>query len=554
MMNGVAQRLKVILSHLPKPVTSGQPTIKNIAGWEISPSPSGLEIASEHLFTEECIQFLISLVRKFESRVDEVFRHRVLNRCAIERGVVPNFSSHNSSNSDWKIDPIPKRLTNRKLDLGDISPSCTALLSEALNTKVQGIQVDFDDGHCPSWRNQLQGLYNVYLAVRHKLPETCSLQDSPVLMLRPRAWNMTEHNVMIDGREVPAPLLDFGVLMYHNAEILSMLECGPYFYLSKVESTLEAKLWDDIFTWTEDHLDLQFGTIKSCVLIENVLAAFEMESILYELRHHCIGLNCGIWDYSASIISLFGRQPEFVISDRTRYVNIDQLFLNSYIQLLVRVCHKHGALATGGMAAQVVDKNTDQNEIARQVCAAKLKEINLGLDGFMIHDVRLVPAINQLWDHHCSTDNQLEIELDHFERRAADLLKVPVGQVSLKALLHNIAVATLFIEAWLREAGTFIYQGSVEDSATAEISRWQVWQWLYHQVALEDTQRHVTRRLVFDLVESFVESVPIQDDQHHDRLIAAMNIFKELVTARDPPIFFTTYLNNHSIFLSFQKC
>ena len=190
----------------------------------------------------------------------------------------------------------------------------------------------------------------------------------------------------IDGREVPAPLLDFGVLMYHNAEILSMLECGPYFYLSKVESTLEAKLWDDIFTWTEDHLDLQFGTIKSCVLIENVLAAFEMESILYELRHHCIGLNCGIWDYSASIISLFGsysfnftkkipflicllsfvlfclllgRQPEFVISDRTRYVNIDQLFLNSYIQLLVRVCHKHGALATGGMAAQVVDKNTE---------------------------------------------------------------------------------------------------------------------------------------------------------------------------------------------------
>jgi len=414
--------------------------------------------------------------------------------------------------------------------------------------------VDFDDGHCPSWRNQLQGLHNVYLAVRHQLPGTPSLQDAPILMLRPRAWNMTEHNVMINGREVPAPILDFGMLMFHNAEIMSKLDCGPFFYLSKVENAQEAKLWNDIFTWAEHKLDLRFGTVKSCVLIENILATFEMESILYELRHHCIGLNCGIWDYSASIISLFGRQPEFVISDRTRYVNIDQLFLNSYIQLLVRVCHKRGALATGGMAALILDKNADHDRIASQVCAAKLKEIQLGLDGFMIHDIHLVPAINQLWSQYCSTDNQLEKKLDHFERRAADLLKVPIGQVTLNALQHNIAVATLFIEAWLRGAGTFIYRGSIEDSATAEISRWQVWQWLYHQVTLEDAKCSVTRRLVFDLVESFVDDIPIEDDRHQDRLVAAMNIFKELVTARDPPIFLTTYLNNHSIFLNFQKC
>lgn len=189
--------------------------------------------------------------------------------------------------------------------------------------------MDFDDGHCPSWRNQLQGLHNVYLAVRHQLPGTPSLQDAPILMLRPRAWNMTEHNVMVDfyirkwnlsliltyliskinGREVPAPILDFGMLMFHNAEIMSKLDCGPFFYLSKVENAQEAKLWNDIFTWAEHKLDLRFGTVKSCVLIENILATFEMESILYELRHHCIGLNCGIWDYSASIISLFGCYP-----------------------------------------------------------------------------------------------------------------------------------------------------------------------------------------------------------------------------------------------------
>ncbi|XP_046454208.1 malate synthase, glyoxysomal-like [Daphnia pulex] len=551
-----ADRLKVILSHLPKkPGNIPFDFLGSKKSFEISPAPKGLESAITLLFTEDCLEFLVKLVETFDQKADEVLRQRVLRRCAVESGKLPEFVSKRPNKSKgWKIDSIPRRLVNRKLDLGDISPSRTDLLVNALNANVQGIQVDFDDGHCPSWRNQLQGLYNVFLAVRNQLPGTPALDKVPVMMLRPRAWNMMEHNVMINGREIPGPLLDFGVLIYHNGRIMADLDSGPFFYLSKVESASEARLWDQIFTWAENRLGLKFGTIKSCVLIENILATFEMESILYELRHHCIGLNCGIWDYSASIISLFGRRPEFVISDRVRYVNIDQLFLISYIKLLIKVCHKRGALATGGMAALVLDGDDSNNQesIIRRVCESKLKEIRLGLDGFMVHDLGLVTHINKLWNDNCPADNQLKVKLASFKKSAADLLKVPVGQVSLSALEHNISVATLFIEAWLRQSGTFTFRGAVEDSATAEISRSQVWQWIFHRVLLEDVEgTRVSRQLVFDLVDSFAQQLSASFNQvDKDRLLVAVKIFKELVTSRDPPIFITTYLNNHSCFLN----
>lgn len=204
--------------------------------------------------------------------------------------------------------PVPKRLINRRLDLGDVSPTSLVHFTSALNADVQGIQVDFDDGHCPTWHNQITGLLNVYKAVHNQLPNVPTICKAPILMLRPRAWNMLETHVWIDNKQIPGPVFDFALLMYHNAKILFEKECGPFFYLSKMEGSNEARLWNGIFTWAQKKLNLPYGTIKACVLIENILSSFEMNEILYELRDHSLGLNCGIWDYAASVISKFGKK------------------------------------------------------------------------------------------------------------------------------------------------------------------------------------------------------------------------------------------------------
>ncbi|XP_064077203.1 malate synthase-like [Macrobrachium nipponense] len=276
---------------------------------EIEPPPKGMEEEYTTLLTPHAVQFVADLVRHFNDQVDLMMKERVRRKVELDiTGALPGFSENPKiTKSDWVVAPVPERIVDRRLDLGDVSPANTDKFVEALLCPVNGIQTDFDDGHCPTWKGQLRGLHNVYRAVFGLIPGVPDITKVPVLMLRPRAWNMIEHNMLVDGKEVPGPLFDFGLLMFHCGTHLLKAKSGPFFYMSKLEGANEAKLWNDIFCWSQDKLSIPQGSIKACVLIENILASFEMEEILYELREHSLGLNCGIWDYSASFVNKFGK-------------------------------------------------------------------------------------------------------------------------------------------------------------------------------------------------------------------------------------------------------
>ncbi|VVC99695.1 unnamed protein product [Leptidea sinapis] len=516
-----------------------------------SPAPK-LEDIQRKIFSTESKDFLTKLHREFDKAIVELYNNRTRRR--VELKSFQNLRKCNIGNSDsWKISPLPSRLQNRHLDLGDVSASNTAHFVNALNSEVQGIQVDFDDGHCPTWRNQLLAFNNINLVVNGKLAGApISITTCPVLMLRPRAWNMIEHDILIDGKEPAGALIDFGLLMYHNAKKLYEANSGPYFYLSKLEGASEAKLWNDIFVWTQKELGLPLGTIKACVLIENILSTFELEQILYELREHSLGLNCGIWDYCASIIAKFGDKKEFLLPDRNKYVNMERTFLKSYMKLVIKTCHNHNAPATGGMAAAMLNPNTQGNDtgtknVVNKVLEAKLREIEMGIDGFMVYDTRLVPHVNELWKKSSTTPNQIDRKLSDVIT-AQELLTIPSGGVTLQGLKHNVAVSILFIYYWLAGVGHFFYSGNVEDSATAEISRAQVWQWIRFSVPLEDDPSKVVsvklvKKTAADFISHAHKSV-CRSTAERKRLSAAHHMGLELFLAREPPEFITTYLSD----------
>uniref|UniRef100_A0A3Q3KPS3 malate synthase n=1 Tax=Mastacembelus armatus TaxID=205130 RepID=A0A3Q3KPS3_9TELE len=525
---------------------------------ELSSSPPGLEAAYETLFTTDSLLFLHDLISTFDDEINEILWLRVSKKAHLElSGDLPSFlesTAHIRRDSDWRVLPIPPRLQRRHVDIGDLAPCDTQRFIKALQSPAQGIQVDFDDGNCPTYYNQIKGIHNVFKAVHNQIPNVPHISQAPVLMLRPRAWNMVEHNLMVNGKEAPGPLFDFGLLMFHCGKTLLENKSGPFFYLSKVESFIEATLWNKIFVWTQHKLGLPLGSIKATVLIENVLAAFEMEEILYELRAHSAGLNCGIWDYSASFVNKFGHRQAFLLPDRKKYVNMEKRFLRSYMDLLVQTCHRRGALATGGMAALLLPQDPlsdSHRRVLATVTRLKLLEIKAGVDGFMVYDLNLIEPMQKLFKLHTEGDNQLHQLRNDVTVTTKDLLSMPSGGVTLYGLKYNITVGVLFINAWLSGKGHFFYRGQIEDSATAEISRSQVWQWIRHQTHLEDDGRVVNRRLVTDLTTEVMMELSIHC--HSQRLHTATDMFLEVVLKRDFPEFITTYLNLDHTFLSSQS-
>ncbi|XP_072519289.1 malate synthase-like, partial [Salminus brasiliensis] len=532
-------------------------------GVDVEPPPAGLQLEFQTLFTTEALHFLSDLCSTFQPEVDKALKLRILRKVQLDlTGELPDFSAdtaHIRNDPSWRVSPVPPRLRCRHVDIGDLAPCDTQRLIQGLRSKAQGIQVDFDDGNCPTYYNQIKGIYNVYQAVHNQFNEAPPLSQAPVLMLRPRAWNMVEHNLMVNGQEVPGPLFDFGLLMFHNARLLLENQSGPFFYLSKVESHLEARLWNQVFLWAEEKLSLPAGSIKATVLIECVLASFEMEEILYELREHSAGLNCGIWDYSASFVNKLGHRAEFLLPDRSKYVNMEKRFLRSYMDLLVQTCHRRGALATGGMAALLLprDKQSDlYKTVVTAVTRLKLLEIQAGVDGFMVYDLDLIEPMQKLFRLHSQGENQLQQLREDVIVTPKDLLTMPAGGVTLYGLKYNIAVGVLFINTWLSGRGHFFYKGQVEDSATAEISRSQVWQWIRHQVKLEDDGRSVTRGLVRSLTEGLMvdlrAATSCRTQRDEERLTTAMSIFLEVVQKSHFPEFLTTYLYLDHTFLSSQ--
>ncbi|XP_051277200.1 malate synthase-like [Dicentrarchus labrax] len=529
---------------------------------ELSPPPSGLEAEHETLFTTDSLLFLRELISTFDEEVDEVLRLRVSRKAHLDlSGDLPSFQEstrHIRRDAAWRVRPVPPRLQRRHVDIGDLAPCDTQRFIKALLSPAQGIQVDFDDGNCPTYHNQIKGIHNVFKVVHNQFPNVPPISQAPVLMLRPRAWNMVEHNMMVEGKEAPGPLFDFGLLMFHCGKTLFENQSGPFFYLSKVESLMEARLWNKIFVWTQQKLGLPPGCIKATVLIENVLAAFEMEEILYELRDHSAGLNCGIWDYSASFVNKFGHRQAFLLPDRSKYVNMEKRFLRSYMDLLVQTCHRRGALATGGMAALLLPQDPlseSHRRVLDTVTRLKMLEIKAGVDGFMVYDLSLIEPMQKLFKLHTEGDNQLIQLRNDVTVSPDDLLSMPSGGVTLYGLKYNIAVGVLFINAWLSGSGHFFYRGQVEDSATAEISRSQVWQWIRHQTQMEDDSRVVSRRLVTDLTnEVMMElSALCHSVRAKQRLHTAADMFLEVVLKRDFPEFITTYLNLDHTFLRSQN-
>ncbi|EQC41808.1 hypothetical protein, variant [Saprolegnia diclina VS20] len=395
----------------------------------------------------------------------------------------------------WTIDPLPEVLHDRGVDIGDTSPARTDELVAAINSGAQGVQVDMDDGHCPSWKNVIHGHWNLLHAARGTLPGIT--HSSPALLLpRPRAWNMDEEHVLVHGHAVPGALFDFGLHMFHSAAHLIATGRGPFFYLPKLESAAEAALWARVFAYTEATLGLPHS-IKAIVLIEHILAAFEMDAILYELRHYSAGLNCGMWDYTASILSKFRSFPAASLPDRQAYVSMQTPFLAHYMRLLLATCARRRAPATTGMVPFVLEHATPAEAavMLEKTRAAKSYEANCGSHGALVFDVSLVPIVQEIFAQ--KSPRVVEAVATPTPR---DLLTLPRGHVTMHSVDFNLRVVLAYIEAWGRQDGIVVLDHSVEDSATAEIARSQLWHWIKFEHPLQDTDCVVSISLVHALL------------------------------------------------------
>jgi malate synthase len=410
------------------------------------------------------------------------------------------------------------------------------MMINALNSGADVFMADLEDSSAPTWANVLAGQINLRDAVRRTItftdPESGKAyrlnERIATLIVRPRGWHLVERHLTVDGKPVAGALVDAGLFLYHNAKALIDRESGPYLYLPKLESHLEARLWNDVLTYVERALALPNGSIKVTVLIETIAAAFEMDEILWELRSRIVGLNCGRWDYIFSFIKYHAEQPHAVLPDRSQ-VTMEQPCMRAYTQLAVKTCHRRGAHAIGGMAAQIPIKNdSDANERAlSKVRADKLREVRDGHDGTWVAHPGLVPVAREAFEANMSGPNQLARLREDVQSTADDLLRVPEGTRTEEGLRHNIRVGVQYIEAWLRGTGCVPLYHLMEDAATAEISRAQVWQWIHHGVRLDDTGETVTP----DLVRRLRNEEMARLTTHGQRLDEACALFFDLATA-----------------------
>jgi malate synthase len=437
------------------------------------------------------------------------------------------------------VAPLPADLQDRRVEI--TGPTDRKMIINALNSGASVFMADFEDANAPTWSNLIEGQRNLADAVdgtiEYRAPETGKeyrLGPKPaVLMVRPRGWHLPEKHVLFEDQPIPASLFDFGLFFFHNAKKLVAKGTGPYFYLPKLQSHLEARLWNDVFLRAQERLSLPKGTIKATVLVETLPAAFEMHEILWELREHSAGLNCGRWDYIFSTIKTLRADPSWVIPDRGQ-VTMEQHFLRSYTQLLVKTCHAREVHAMGGMAAQIPVKDQEANAIAfEKVRADKLREVKDGHDGTWVAHPGLVPVAREVFDAHMKTPHQIARKREDVAVGAADLLLVPTGTRTEAGLRHNIRVGVQYLESWLRGNGCVPLYNLMEDAATAEISRTQVWQWIRHRATLEDGRPITVQRFHQVLAEEMDRVRREVGAERFDegRFAEAVAIFDRLSTA-----------------------
>jgi malate synthase len=523
---------------------------------KLQPGVPGVEIrgeldpTSEAILTPDALSFVANLQRAFDSRRIGLLAARKERQSRINAGELPNFLPDTVSirEGEWRIGPLPRDLQDRRVEI--TGPVDRKMVINALNSGANCFMADFEDSHSPTWTATLEGQINIRDAVLGTIeyvnPSTGKHYrlNSMVatLIVRPRGWHLIEKHVWVDGQPMSASIFDFGLVLFHNARRLIKKGSGPYFYLPKLESHLEARLWNDVFVRAQHDLGIPQGSIRATVLIETISAAFEMEEILYELREHIAGLNCGRWDYIFSFIKKFRTRPEMVLPDRAQ-VTMTTHFMRSYSLLAIKTCHKRGAAAMGGMAAQIPIKDDPvANSTALQkVKVDKDREATDGHDGTWVAHPGLVPVAKEAFDRIMTTPNQIHRQRDDVSVTAEDLLKVPSGTITEEGLRTNIRVGVQYMEAWLGGLGCVPLYNLMEDAATAEISRTQVWQWLHNRSALADG-RILTPELFQEVFAQ--ELIRIRNEIGDDRYAKgkfelASRLFREIIESDELEEFLT---------------
>ena len=519
-------------------------------------TPKNMEIIGtikeeyKEILTPEACDFLLRLHEQFEAQRENLLEKRAERQKALDAGEMPDFLPETESirEGSWTVAPIPADLQDRRVEI--TGPVDRKMVINALNSGAKLFMADFEDSNSPSWDNTIQGQINLRDAIRRTIeythPKTgkeYKLNDEvAVLKVRPRGWHLLEKHIRINGKPMSAGLVDFGLFFFHNAAYLLENGSGPYFYLPKMESHLEARLWNEVFVFAQDYMGIPQRSIKATVLIETILASFELHEILYELRNHSAGLNCGRWDYIFSYIKRFRNKPGFIMPDRSQ-VTMTVPFMKAYSQLVIKTCHLREAHAMGGMAAQIPIKNdAEANQKAiDKVKADKLREVKAGHDGTWVAHPGLVPVAMEVFDEYMKTPNQIDRKREDVEVLAADLIAVPEGTVTEAGVRTNINVGILYVESWLQGNGAAAIYHLMEDAATAEISRTQLWQWIKNEAVMENGEKIIAQlyeKLKLEEIEkikAYVGEVYYQTGRFEE----AIRLFDQLVLSKDFEEFLT---------------
>ncbi len=517
--------------------------------------PTGVQITGalkpgyERVLSAEALEFVAAIARRFEAQRQRLLEARAERQAAWDAGTLPGFLPETKAirEGDWKVAPIPNDLLDRRVEI--TGPTSRKMVINALNSGASVFMADFEDALSPTWPNVIEGQINLmdyWLGqidfTEEDTGKRYAIGPTPaILMVRPRGWHLSENHISIDGDKAAGAFVDFGLYFFHNAQAMLDRGTGPYFYLPKTESHLEARLWNEVFLFAQERLHIPAGTIKATVLIETLPAVFEMNEILYELREHIAGLNCGRWDYIFSYIKTLRAKPEYVLPDRGQMV-MSKAFLKAYAELLIQTCHRHGAFAMGGMAAFI--PNRRDPEVTEKALAAvredKLREVQYGHDGTWVAHPDLVPTALEVFNQHMPQQNQLDKLREDVSVGQKELLQPHEGSRSEEGLRVNIRVGVQYIEAWLRGNGAVPLYNLMEDAATAEISRTQIWQWLRYGATLADGRR-VTAELVEGCLADEMAKLKatLGDAYTKGRFDEAIALFRQLVLSDKLEAFLT---------------
>ncbi len=525
-------------------------------------SPDGILVTGpvtveyEQILTPDALTFVRDLSRTFETRRRELMARREDRQADIDAGKLPDFLPETKKirDGDWKVAPVPPDLMDRRVEI--TGPVDRKMVINALNSGAKTYMADFEDSHSPTWTNTMDGQINLRDAVNRAIEFTSPEGKvyrlngrTATLIVRPRGWHLVEKHVAVDGQPVSGSLFDFGLFFFHNAANLVRRKSGPYFYLPKMESHLEARLWNDVFVAAQKALGIATGTIKATVLIETIMAAFEMEEILHELKEHSAGLNCGRWDYIFSFIKRFKKVPGYLFPDRAQ-ITMTRHCMHAYSLLAIQTCHRRGAHAIGGMAAQIpIKEDPDKNrEALEKVRADKTREATDGHDGTWVAHPGLVPIAMEEFDKAMPNPNQIDRLREDVRITAADLLKLPEGTITESGMRTNISVGVQYMANWLDGLGCVPLYHLMEDAATAEISRAQLWQWVHSDDAALDDGRTIT----LDLFRTMQQEELAKIEQEVGKAVfdkvpygRAAELFEEIIAADQLAEFLTTVAYEH---------